>query len=113
MVYRIFVMIAAVLVFLLLIWLSVSAGHGRRVRLGRNSHCYICLEVRGREPKLEQSVRELIWFMDVSGLYAGIIIQGIMLDPETRTAAFALAEYHKCITFIEDGEAPWIKIRNC
>lgn len=113
MVYRTFVVIAAVLGFLLLIWLTISAGHGRRIHLGRNSRCYICLEVRGREPRLEQSVKEMLWFMDTSRLYGSIIIQGVMLDPETRNLAFSLAEYYKCITFIEDGEAPWTKIRNC
>lgn len=55
----------------------------------------------------------MLWFMDTSRLYGSIIIQGVMLDPETRNLAFSLAEYYKCITFIEDGEAPWTKIRNC
>jgi len=110
--YRSFVVIAAILLFLLLSWIVLAPGRGG-VCLGRNSRCHICLTVRGREPKLEQSIAGLLWLMDTSRLYGGIVIQGVMLDAETRNAALALAQQYRCITFIEDGEAPWIKTGNC
>ena len=53
--YRAIAIIAAVILCLLLMYLAL----GRlplRVRLGRNTRCSVLLEVKGREPRLEQSV---------------------------------------------------------
>lgn len=110
--YKAFVIIAALLVCLLLMYLAAGALP-MRVSLGRNSRYFILLTVRGREPRLEQSVIELMFIMRSSRLYGEIIIQGSMLDADTRATAQALAERHVCVTFVEDGEAPWIRKTNC
>ena len=111
MVYVTFVLIAAARCFLLLLRLVMGCCSAR-VRLGRNSRCCLHLSVIGREPKLEKSVRSLLWLLRRSGLYCGIVIEGHGLDQETRATAQALAETHNCITLIEDGESPWIRKMN-
>ena len=108
MAYVVFVLIAAALCFLLLLHL-VMGRCPARVRLGRNSRCCLHLSVIGREPKLEKSIRSLLWLLHQSGLYCGIVIEGHGLDQYTRATAMALAETYKCITLIEDGESPWIR----
>ena len=108
MAYPVCVFIAAAICFLLLLRLSIQAVP-LRVRLGRNSRCCLHLSVIGREPKLEKSVRSLLWLLRRSGLYCGIVIEGHGLDQETRATAQALAETYNCITLIEDGESPWIR----
>ena len=111
MAYVVFVLIAAALCFLLLLHL-VMGRCPARVRLGRNSRCCLHLSVIGREPKLEKSVRSLLWLLRRSGLYCGIVIEGHGLDQKTRATAQALAETYNCITLIEDGESPWIRKTN-
>ena len=111
MTYVIFVLIAAALCFLLL--LRLVMGHCPvRVRLGRNSRCCLHLSVIGREPKLEKSVRSLLWLLRQSGLNCGIVIEGHGLDQDTRATAQSLVETYNCITLIEDGESPWIRKTN-
>ena len=111
MVYLTFVLLAAALCFLLLLRLVMGCCPAR-VRLGRNSRCCLHLSVIGREPKLEKSVRSLLWLLRQSGLYCGIVIEGHGLDQETRAAALALSDAYQCITLIEDGESPWIRKMN-
>lgn len=108
MVYVTFVLLAAVLCFLLLLRLLLGFCPFR-VRLGRNCRCFLHLAVRGREPALARSVRSLLWLLRQSGLYCGIVIEGHGLDQDTRATAQALAETYQCITLIEDGESPWIR----
>ncbi len=102
--YRAFALMAAVIICLLLMYLAVRSMP-LRVRLGRNSRCSILLAVRGREPRLEESVMGLLSFLRSSRLYGEIIIQGSLLDGDTRETAKALAESYGCVTFYEDGEA--------
>ena len=111
MVYLTFVLLAAAMCFLLLLRLVMGCCPAR-VRLGRNSRCCLHLSVIGREPKLEKSVRSLLWLLRRSGLYCGIVIEGHGLDQETRATAQALAETYNCITLIEDGESPWSRKTN-
>ncbi len=110
--YKITVIMAALLLFLLLIYLTARAFPGR-AGLGRNSRLHLLLEVRGREPRLERSVEELLLVMNGSRLYGDILIRGSLLDEDTRAAARALAERHGCVTFIEDGESPWTRKTSC
>lgn len=110
--YRALVIIAALLLCLLLMYLAAGA-FPVKVGLGGNSRLRILLEVKGREPRLEQSVTELLFIMRSSRLYGDILIQGSLLDADTRAAAQELAERHGCVTFIEDGESPWIRKTNC
>ena len=93
MAYVVFVLIAAALCFLLLH--LVMGRCPARVRLGRNSRCCLHLSVIGREPKLEKSVRSLLWLLRQSGLYCGIVIEGHGLDQDTRATAQAPAETYK------------------
>ena len=111
MAYVVFVITAAALFFLLLLRL-ILGFYPARVRLGRNCRCCLHLSVIGREPKLEKSIRSLLWLLRQSGLYCGIVIEGHGLDQDTRATAQALAETYKCITLIEDGESPWIRKTN-
>ena len=108
MAYVVFVLIAAALCFLLLLHLVMGCCPAR-VRLGRNSRCCLHLSVIGREPKLEKSIRSLLWLMERGGLNCRVVIQGRGLDQETRAAALALSDAYQCITLIEDGESPWIR----
>ena len=62
---------------------------------------------------LERSVEELLLVMNGGRLYGDILIQGSLLDEDTRAAARALAERHGCVTFIEDGESPWTRKTSC
>ncbi len=110
--YRAFAIIAAMLLCLLLMYLALGKFPAR-VRLGRNSRCRIQLEVKGREPRLEQSVMELLELLRRGGLCSELVIQGSLLDAETRRMAMALAEDYGCVTFIEDGESPWTRKTNC
>lgn len=112
MIYRIFVFMAAALCMLLLLRLALGRCPAR-FRLGRNTRCLVYLSVRGQERMLEQSAKGLLWFFYQNGITGGIVIHGAMLDRETRDAACSLAEKHSCITFIEDGESPWIRKTNC
>lgn len=110
--YRAFAIIAATLLCLLLMYLAL----GRlpvKVKLGRNSRLAVLLCLRGREPRLEQSVIELLKLMDSGGLYGEIVIQGSLLDADTRATALALAERYGCVTFVEDGDSPWTRKANC
>lgn len=109
--YVIFVLLAAALCFLLCLRL-ILGFFPARVRLGRSCRCWLHLSVSGREPKLESSVRSLLWLMEQGGLRCGIVIEGCGLDQETRAMALALAETYNCITLIEDGESPWIRKTN-
>ena len=109
--YVIFVLLAAALCFLLCLRLVLGLFPAR-VRLGRNCRCRLHLFVAGREPKLESSVRSLLWLLEQGGLRCGIVIEGHGLDQDTRAIALALAENYKCITLIEDGESPWIRKTN-
>ena len=111
MTYVIFVLLAAALCFLLCLRLILGLVPAR-VRLGRNIRCWLHLSVAGREPKLESSVRSLLWLVEQGGLRCGIVIQCRDLDQETRATALALAETYNCITLIEDGESPWIRKTN-
>ena len=111
MVYLTFVLLAAAMCFLLLLRLVMGCCPAR-VRLGRNSRCCLHLSVVGREPKLEKSVRSLLWILRQSGLYCGIVIEGHGLDQDTRATAQSLVETYNCITLIEDGESPWIRKMN-
>ena len=111
MVYLTFVLLAAAMCFLLLLRLVMGCCPAR-VRLGRNSRCCLHLSVIGREPKLEKSIRSLLWLLHQSGLYCGIVIEGHGLDQDTRATALVLAETYQCITLIEDGESPWIRKMN-
>ena len=97
MVYLTFVLLAAAMCFLLLLRLVMGCCPAR-VRLGRNSRCCLHLSVIGREPRLEKSVRSLLWLLRQSGLYCGIVIEGHGLAQETRTTAQALAETYNCST---------------
>ena len=103
MIYSIFVFMAAALCMLLLLRLALGRCPAR-FRLGRNTRCLVCLSVRGQERMLEQSVKGLLWFFYQNGITGGIVIHG---------ATCSLAEKHSCITFIEDGESPWIRKTNC
>ncbi|MGN0981468.1 MAG: hypothetical protein ACI4O0_01110 [Candidatus Limivicinus sp.] len=109
--YVIFVLLAAAFCFLLCLRLILGLFPAR-VRLGRNCRCRLNLSVTGREPKLESSVRSLLWLMEQGGLHCGIVIECRGLDQETRATALALAETYKFITLIEDGESPWIRKTN-
>ena len=111
MVYLTFVLLAAALCFLLLLRLVMGCCPAR-VRLGRNSRCCLHLSVIGREPRLEKSVRSLLWLLRQRGLYCGIVIEGHGLDQETRATAQALAETYSCIAVVEDGESAWIRKMN-
>ncbi len=112
MVYRAFAIIAAALLCMLLMHLAAGKLPAK-VKLGRNSRCCLLLTVRGYEPRLERSVRELMQFMVSGRLYGEIIIHGSLLDAETRAAARTLAERYGCVTFIEDGESPWSRKTSC
>lgn len=111
MVYVIFVLLAAALCFMLLLRLVLGRCTAR-VRLGRNCRCRLHLSVRGREPRLEAGVRELLWLLQQGGLGCSIVIEGQGLDHSTRATAMALAEAYHCITLIEDGESPWSRKTN-
>ena len=102
--YRAIAIIAAVMLCLLLMYLAL----GRlplRVRLGRNTRCSVLLEVKGREPRLEQGVTELLFLLGSGRVYGEIVIRGSLLDADTRAAARALARDYGCVRFIEDGES--------
>lgn len=111
MVYVTFVLLAAALCFLLILRLVMGCVPVR-VRLGRNCRCRLHLSIRGREPRLEAGVRELLWLLWQSGLGCSIVIEGQGLDQNTRAAALALAEDYHCVTLIEDGESPWSRKTN-
>lgn len=112
MAYIIFVIIAAAMSCLLLMRLCLGL-YPCRVRLGRNTRCRLWMDVKGPEPGLERSVKELLWLSGRSGLYCGIVIHCRMPDPATSAAARRLEEEYDCITIIEDGESPWIWKTNC
>ena len=111
MVYVFFSLLAAALCFLLFLRLILYFCPVR-VHLGRNCRCCLYLSVTGREPKLESSVRSLLWLLEQGSLRCGIVIEGHGLDQDTRAIALALAETYNCITLIEDGESPWIRKTN-
>lgn len=80
------------------------------VKFGRSSRGYITVAVSGHEPRLEQTLGGLLWLNDNGILRCRIIIIGAELDEETRYVANAMANEHRCITFVEDGELPeWMK----
>lgn len=110
--YKAFVIIAAMLVCLLLMHMAVGRFPAV-VRLGRNSRCTVVLAVKGREPRLERSVMELLALMQNSRLYGELVIHGSLLDADTRAVAMALAACYGCVTFVEDGESPWSRKTNC
>ena len=62
---------------------------------------------------VEQTLNGLLWLNDNGILRCRIIIIGTELDEETGFVARAMAEDHRCITFVENGELPeWMKT-NC
>ena len=84
------------------------------VRFGKNSYCAVILSVTGREPRLEETVRSLVWLHDNGVLRCHIIILAEHPDEETDYVARALARDNGCVTLIENGEMPeWIRKMNC
>lgn len=83
------------------------------VKFGRSSTGYMLINISGAEPRLEQTLNGLLWLNDNGILRCRIIIIGTELDEETGFVARAMAEDHRCITFVENGELPeWMKT-NC
>ncbi len=109
---HIFIALAAALICVLLIRL-LQRIMLTPVKPGRSSRQYIYIAVKGREPALENHVNGLLWLNDNGVLRCRIIIAGMDLDEETRFVARSLQRDHRCITFIENGEAPeWIRTEN-
>lgn len=84
------------------------------VRFGRNSNCTVILSFTGSEPRLEETVRGLVWLHENRILRGHIILLADHPDEETVFVARALERDNSCITLIENGELPqWIRKTNC
>lgn len=84
------------------------------VRFGKNTRCSVVVTTQGREPRLEQTVRSLVWLNENGILRCRVILAPEDADEETLFVARALARDHACITLTENGEMPeWIRKTNC
>lgn len=71
---------------------------------GKNTQISVDLVVIGSEPKLEQSLRGIVWLRENGTLKANIRINAESTDAATRHIARTYADKYGFITFSEDGE---------
>lgn len=94
--------IAAVL--FLFLW-SIKGLLLTPVSSGKNTRVSVGITVIGSEPKLEQTLRGIIWLRENGTLKANVCINAVKTDAATRHIAKTYADKYGFITFSEDGES--------
>jgi len=101
--------LAAALVCTVILWI-IREMMICPVKSGRNTKQCILLEIKGREPALENHLTGLLWLAENKILKCNIIIHGLELDEETRQIIKTFEAKNESISFNENGEIPqWIR----
>ena len=97
------VVMISMLVLIGLIWSAVLLP----VRLGKQTKLRVIVEVQGPEPKLEATLRGLVWLHESGTLPGKIEIVCDTKDGETCRIAQAAERDYKAVILLTNGDKEW------
>lgn len=95
--------LAIALILFILLW-SIKGLLLTPISGGKSTRLSVDLSLSGSEPKLEQTLKGIIWLRENGTLKANVRINTVNTDTATLHIARAYADKYGFITLSEDGE---------